>query len=168
MNDETMNSAGAPAPNPFVALNLPAFDVRLERGRDGRVRIFDALRRRFIVVTPEEWVRQHFVNLLVQHLHYPLALMGNEIRLELNGMTRRCDTVVYDREMRPRMIVEYKRPSVELTQKVFAQVARYNLVMRVDYLVVSNGLRHFCCRMDYQQQTYAYLDAIPTPEQLLS
>ena len=84
------------------------------------------------------------------------------MQLSLNGMSRRCDTVVYDRQLRPRMIVEYKRPDVSITQKVFDQIGRYNRVMRVDWLIVSNGLEHYCCKMDYEQQTYEFVEEIPT------
>ena len=87
--------------------------------------------------------------------------MANEVRIELNGMSRRCDTVVYQRDLRPRVIIEYKRPDVKISQRVFAQICRYNLVMQVDYLIVSNGLEHYCWRMDYVRQTYEFLDDIP-------
>ena len=87
--------------------------------------------------------------------------MANEVAISLNGMSRRCDTVVYDKQLKPRVIIEYKAPSVKIDAKVFAQIARYNLVLRVDYLVVSNGLQHFCCKMDYENNSYSFLDNIP-------
>ena len=127
--------------------------------------VFDPLRRAYVALTPEEEVRQRFVAFLVAERGYPPAMMANEVEVRLHGMSRRCDTVVYGSNLRPLMIVEYKRPQVAITEKVFAQICRYNLVMRVDYLVVSNGREHYCCRMDYARGTYAFLDDIPTYEQ---
>ena len=149
----------------MTELNLPRFSPRL-RQSGIRTEIFDLLRHRYVALTPEENVRQHFVNYLVVHLGYPSGLMANEVSLSLNGLTRRCDTVLYDRELHPRMIIEYKRPSVHITQRVFDQVSRYNIVMKVDYLIVSNGLTHYCCKMYYDGQTYEFLDEIPMYENL--
>jgi predicted type IV restriction endonuclease len=152
--------------NPFPTLNLPPFNANIRR--EGKnVRIFDTLRQRFVALTPEEWVRQHFVNMLLTNYGFSSSLTANEVSLSLNGMSRRCDTVVYDKQLRPRMIVEYKRPSVEITQRVFDQICRYNMVMHVDYLVVSNGMQHFACRMDYERQTYEFLKEIPNAETVL-
>lgn len=152
--------------NPFPTLNLPHFNANIRR--EGKnVRIFDTLRQRFVALTPEEWVRQHFVNMLLTNYGFSSSLTANEVSLSLNGMSRRCDTVVYDKQLRPRMIVEYKRPSVEITQRVFDQICRYNMVMHVDYLVVSNGMHHFACRMDYERQTYEFLKEIPNAETVL-
>ncbi len=150
---------------PLAELNLPPFEANIQE-RDGARRIFDTLRRRFVALTPEEWVRQNFVHYLTDTLGYRSALMGNEIELRLGRMSRRCDTVVYDRRLRPRMIVEYKRPEVAITQRVFSQISRYNMVMHVDFLVVSNGLQHYCCRMNYAEQTYEFLEQLPTFEEV--
>ena len=87
--------------------------------------------------------------------------MANEISINLNGMKRRCDTVVYDRQLRPRAIIEYKAPTVKITKEVFAQISRYNLILKVDYLIVSNGLQHYCCKMDYEKQSFTFLQEIP-------
>ena len=145
----------------MTALNLPPYEVKT-RNEEGCTKIFDVLRQRFVALTPEEWVRQHFVNFLLTEHAYSPTLMANEVSLTLNGMSRRCDTVVYDRQLRPRMIIEYKRPTVNITQRVFDQICRYNMVMQVDFLIVSNGLQHYCCRMDYEHQTYDFLPDIPT------
>lgn len=141
-------------------LNLPSFDVKISSEGEKK-RVFDFIRRRYVALTPEEWVRQHFVHFLADEKDYPPSLMANEVQLKLNGMSRRCDTVVYDRSLTPRVIVEYKAPTVEITQKVFDQICRYNLVLRVDYLIVSNGLSHYCCRVDYSSQGYSFLPDIP-------
>lgn len=123
--------------------------------------IFDFLRRRYVALTPEEWVRQHFTHFLVDHMGYPKGLVGNEVALKCGEKTLRCDSIVYSKDMHPLMIVEYKAPTVSLTQRVFSQISVYNLLLHVDYLVVSNGLQHFCCRMDYEHQTYQFLSDIP-------
>ena len=147
-------------------LNLPPFDVKISSEGEKK-RIFDSIRRRYVALTPEEWVRQHFVHYLVTEKNYPPTLMANEVQLKLNGMSRRCDTVVYDRSLTPRVIVEYKAPSVEISQEVFDQISRYNLVLRVDYLIVSNGLSHYCCRLDYDSQSYTFLPDIPSYGELI-
>ncbi len=146
--------------NNDFSLNLPEYQVQT-RNENGKVQIFDTLRKRFVNLTPEEWVRQHFVNYLINFRDYSPALMGNEVTIELNGMKRRCDTVVFDQQLRPRIIIEYKRPDVTISRKVFGQISRYNLAMRVEYLIVSNGKEHFCCRMNYENGTYEFLDEIP-------
>ena len=128
--------------------------------------IFDVIRRRYVALTPEEWVRQHFVHFLIEHKGYPLSLLANEVQVALNGTRKRCDTVLFGRNLRAQMIMEYKAPEVEITQAVFDQVTRYNMVLHVDYLVVSNGLRHYCCRMDYASGTYRFLREIPHYEEL--
>lgn len=88
--------------------------------------------------------------------------MANEISITLNSMTRRCDTVVYNNRLEPLMILEYKSPQISINREVFAQIARYNSVLRVEYLIVSNGLSHYCCKMDYENQTFCYLRKFPT------
>lgn len=139
-------------------LALPPFAGELRRCGPAP-EIYDFLRRRWVVLTPEEWVRQNFTAFLRDCRGWPEARMANEVGLRFNGMVRRCDTVLFDRGVRPLAIVEYKRPSVEITQKVFDQIARYNSVMQAPFLVVSNGLRHFCVR--YTPQGYAFLPDIP-------
>ena len=150
----------------MISLNLPSYKINVaERG--GRRMIYDFLRRRFVALTPEEWVRQHFTHFLVEHRHYPAALLGNEITVQLNGVARRCDSVLYSRDGgRPRMIVEYKAPEVPVTQAVFTQISAYNSVLRADYLVVSNGMAQYCCRMDYERQKAEFLPEIPCYEDL--
>ena len=142
------------------SLNLPAYHVSTET-RNGRTAIFDFLRRRYVALTSEEWVRQHFVHFLVDHKGYPKGLLANEKMLKVGDKRLRCDTVLYDASLRPRMIIEYKAPTIELSQSVFDQIAAYNMLLRVDYLVVSNGIRHYCCRMDYEAGRYHFLTAIP-------
>lgn len=147
-------------------LNLPPFAPQLRRGGRGEVQIFDPLRRRWLVLTPEEHVRQAFTAHLISSLGYPAGLMANEVSLTLNSTSRRCDTVLFDRERHPLMIIEYKAPSVGITRKVFDQIVRYNMVLRARWLIVSNGLRHYCCRVDYDTRSVEFLPGIPPFEAL--
>lgn len=144
----------------MLSLNLPTFDAKLTY-KEGKYTIFDVIRRRYVALTPEEWVRQHFVHFLINHKGYPKSLMANEVQIQLNGTKKRCDTVLYQRNLSARMIIEYKAPNIEITQAVFDQITRYNMVLKVDYLVVSNGLQHYCCRMDYANNGYTFLAEIP-------
>ena len=141
-------------------INLPPYDIKL-RKKDERHEIFDFLRRKYVALTPEEWVRQHFVHFLIREKGYPPTLLANEVSLKVGEKKLRADTVLYDRDLRPRMIVEYKAPTVALTQKVFEQIAAYNSLLHVDFIVVSNGLEHYCCRMDYERGGYEFLKEIP-------
>lgn len=149
----------------MIRLNLPTFEIKLS-GTKEHPRIFDILRKRYIALTPEEWVRQHFIHFLTEHKGYPAALMANEISLNIGNKKLRADSVLYDRRLQPRMIVEYKAPSVAITQKVFDQITVYNMLLHVDYLVVSNGLKHYCCRMDYDNRSYEFLSDIPSYNEL--
>lgn len=143
-------------------LNLPECRLDIRSRNDGNREVFDILRRKFVALTPEEWVRQHFVHMLTEQNGYPAALMANEVGITLNGTTRRCDTIVYDHDCRPIMIIEYKAPGVEITQKVFDQAVRYNMVLKVKYLVISNGISHYVCAIDYTSHRYSFLKEIPT------
>lgn len=147
-------------------LNLPPFDVKVKKIND-KLMVFDGLRRKYVSLTPEEWVRQHFVNYLITEKKFPPNLIANEMQINLNGLMKRCDTVVYNSHLTPLVIVEYKAPEVKITQQVFEQVVRYNIVLRVRYLIVSNGINHYCCLMDYENQTFSYLKFIPNFTELL-
>lgn len=146
-------------------LNLPAYPAKI-RTDNGTETILDELRRRFVALTPEEWVRQHFVHYLISHKGYPSALLANEVQLSVGSKKLRCDTILYNKALRPLMILEYKAPSVAITQKVFNQISVYNLLLHVDYLVVTNGISHYCCRMDYDKKKYLFLKDIPDYEKL--
>lgn len=147
-------------------LNLPPFDVKVKK-IDDKLMVFDGLRRKYVSLTPEEWVRQHFVNYLITEKKFPPNLIANEMQINLNGLMKRCDTVVYNSHLTPLVIVEYKAPEVKISQQVFEQVVRYNIVLRVRYLIVSNGINHYCCLMDYENQTFSYLKFIPNYTELL-
>ncbi len=141
-------------------LNLPRYEIRVKE-KDGKRTILDILRHKYVALTPEEWVRQHFIHFLTEYKGYPAAYLANEVELKVGDKKMRCDTVLYDAALHPRMIIEYKAPTVKLTQKVFDQIATYNLLLKVDYLIVSNGLQHYCCRMNYEAQTYEFAREIP-------
>lgn len=144
----------------MFALNLPTFDCKIKDSGSGQ-QIFDPYRRRYVALTPEEWVRQHFCHYLTQEKHYPASRLANEYRIRLNGQQRRCDTVIFDAGLQPLVICEYKAPTVEITEKVFQQILRYDWVLKARLLIVSNGLRHYCCLMDYERQQSRYLEQIP-------
>lgn len=148
-------------------LNLPSFDTKIRKKGDV-LEIFDPLRKKYVALTPEEWVRQHFVHYLIAEKQFPGSLIANEAGIKLNSLSKRCDTVVYNRQLNPIMIIEYKRPDVTITQEVFDQVTRYNSVLKVPYIVVSNGLVHHCCQMDYEKLSYCYLTEIPTYREIIS
>lgn len=149
----------------FEALSLPAYNLRISKDSEGIIYFFDILRNKNVVATPEEWVRQHFVNFLISHLQYPKSFIVNEKGLNLNGTKRRCDTLIYSRDLRPLCIIEYKRPSVEITRNVFDQIARYNSVLNAPFLIVSNGIKHYCCR--YTGEGYNFMKSIPLYEEML-
>lgn len=144
----------------MLSLNLPDIDAKFTT-EGGKSMIFDVVRRRYVSLTPEEWVRQHFVHFLINCKGYPQSLLANEVQIRLGKTSKRCDTVVYRKNLTPQMIVEYKAPEVEISQKVFDQIVRYNMVLRADYLVVSNGLQHYCCSIDYGTGNCTFLADIP-------
>lgn len=146
--------------NRFPRLNLPSIPLRL-KDEEGIVKVFDPLRDKYVALTPEEFVRQHFTAWLRDSRHYPASLMANEIGIEVNGTRKRCDTVVFGNDGKPMVIVEYKAPDVTVNQAVFDQIVRYNMTLHADYLVVSNGINHYCCVMDYESGTYHFIPEIP-------
>ena len=144
----------------MLPLNLPNFDIKVKKSAD-QFLVWDETRRKYVALTPEEWVRQHFVHFLISEKGYRQELIANEVSIKLNGTAKRCDTVIYDRLLTPLMIVEYKAPSITITKGVFEQIRSYNSALHAEYLIVSNGMRHFCCHMDYQSMTASFLPEIP-------
>ncbi|MDR1764117.1 MAG: type I restriction enzyme HsdR N-terminal domain-containing protein [Dysgonamonadaceae bacterium] len=141
-------------------LNLPETELNI-RELKGKNYIFDPLRKQFVRFSPEEYVRQLFTAFLKEHKDYPQNRMANEIEIALGNVRRRCDTVVYDEFLQPLMIIEYKAPSVAVSQTTFDQICRYNMSLNVKWLIVSNGLKHYCCRIDPETQTYSFLSDVP-------
>lgn len=144
----------------MVALNLPVFEYKTKQV-EGKPYIFDLLRRKYVRLSPEEWVRQHIVNLLLTHYTYPKALIRSEGGLIFNQTQRRTDVVVFDREGNPFLVVECKAPHIPLTQGVFDQVARYNHIHRAPYFVVSNGMTHYCCCVNHETADVQFMDDFP-------
>ncbi len=142
-------------------LNIPHYKMRLVE-KDGNLNVYDRIRDKFVSLTPEEYVRQQFTSWLIDKFGYPQALIANEVAIKLNGTLRRCDTLIYGRDNLPHIIIEYKAPDVAITQDVFDQIVRYNMVLNANYLVVSNGLSHYFCRMDYEHGSYDFVPRIPS------
>jgi hypothetical protein len=143
------------------ALNLPEYPYRLRKNRNGRDEIFDAVRKKFVRLTPEEWVRQHLLDYFVRHLDFPASLIRVEASLKYNNLSKRSDIVVYGKQGRPLLAVECKAPSVTITQDAFQQLAMYNFSLKVPYLVMTNGLNHYCCVLDAVNKQISYLPGIP-------
>lgn len=150
----------------MIPLNLPKYNINIQKALDGATMIFDRLRNKFVALTPEEWVRQHFTSYLINHKNYPAGLMANEVALSLNGTSRRSDTVVYNSSAQPLVIIEYKAPNIKISQKTFDQIIRYNMVFQAPYLIVSNGLKHYCCHIDFSNRSYKFLPDIPTYQEI--
>ena len=146
-------------------LNLPEYTFRVN-DLNNQKWIFDPLRKKKVVLTPEEWVRQNFIQFLIQEKHYPEQLIKVEMGFRVNNLIKRSDIIVYDRKGKPSLIVECKAPTVKVSQGVFDQIARYNISLKVDFLVVSNGLEHYCCQINHQKKSYQFLRNIPEFEDL--
>ncbi len=141
-------------------LNLPPFEFRLKKEKE-QIFIYDDIRKKYVVLTPEEWVRQHIVHFLISHKHYPATLMNVEVGMNIRSMTRRADIVCYDSQANVLLIVECKAPEVKITQNVFEQIAQYNMSLKSKYLLVSNGLQHYSCSIDHTAKTFQFLQDIP-------
>lgn len=142
-------------------LNLPPFDYNLRKA-DGKTEIYDVVRKKFVYATSEEWVRQHFLHYLINHLNYPKSLIRLESGLTYNRLSKRADIKVYDRNGNPFLLVECKSPDVKLTQSVFNQAACYNYTFKAAYLVATNGLMHYCCQIDHERNDFSFLNKIPS------
>ncbi len=147
-------------------LNLPTYSFRI-REQTGKKQIFDDFRRKWVMLTPEEWVRQNFARYLTEEKHFPSTLVALERSLRINQQDFRSDIVLFSKSGSPLVVVECKASEVKITQQVFDQIARYNLELRVSYLIVTNGLSHYCCRFDSNQQTYTFLPEMPDYKELM-
>ena len=141
-------------------LNLPEYSFRLTN-RGDQVLIFDPLRKKQVILTPEEWVRQNFIQFLIREKQYPESHIKVEMGLKLYKLSKRSDIVVFGKHGNPLLLVECKAPSVKISQKVFDQIARYNLTLKVDFLIVTNGREHFCCKLNFSEGSYSFLKEIP-------
>lgn len=141
-------------------LNFPTYHFRLKNS-ENKTYIFDVIRKKFVVLQPEEWVRQHIVHYLISEKNYPKSLINVEKQLTINGLTKRYDIVVFKSDGSISILVECKAPSIQITQHVFDQIARYNLRLNADYLMVTNGLQNFYCKMDFDAEKYTFLRDMP-------
>jgi hypothetical protein len=141
-------------------LNFPVYSFRFKNS-ENKVAIFDEIRKKFIILTPEEWVRQHVVQNLLQENNYPKSFINVEKLIKINDLTKRYDIIVYQPNGEIFLLVECKAPSVNITQNTFDQIARYNLVLKAKYLMVTNGLNHYFCQMDFEKEKYIFLKELP-------
>jgi type I site-specific restriction-modification system R (restriction) subunit len=141
-------------------LNLPEYSFRI-KNEDSKTFIFDSFRKKFVRLTPEEWVRQNFVQFLISEKKYSVSLIAIEAGVKVNKNPQRADLVVYNRLGIPLLVAEFKAPEVKISQQAFDQIVRYNMQLKVPYLIVSNGLQHFCCKIDYDNNSYVFLNEIP-------
>ena len=141
-------------------LNLPTYTFKL-KSNEKHTLIFDNLRKKYFVLTPEEWERQHFVRFLIEGKKYPVSLIALEKELTLNNRKKRTDIVIFDKQGNPDIIVECKAPRIKISQATFDQIARYNLKLKAKYLVLTNGIEHYYCKMDFENETYIFLEDIP-------
>ncbi|MCB0801700.1 MAG: type I restriction enzyme HsdR N-terminal domain-containing protein [Flavobacteriales bacterium] len=141
-------------------LNLPPYNFTLSK--DGNnIKIFDAIRKKNLVLTPEEWVRQHFIQFLIQEKDFPKGLMAIEKGLSINGLKKRCDILCYSNTGIPLLMVECKAPNIPINQAVFDQIARYNIKFRLPYLIVTNGMQHYCAMVNFDNESFKFLNEIP-------
>lgn len=144
----------------MLKLNFPEYNFRFKNSENNSL-IFDVIRKKFVVLTSEEWVRQHAVHFLISEKHFPASLINVEKQIILNNTKKRYDIVVFNSDGSIYLIVECKAPNIAITQDTFDQIARYNLVTNAAYLMVTNGLAHYYCRMDYENERYVFLEEVP-------
>lgn len=141
-------------------LNLPEYSFRI-KSPEGKTLIFDSLRKKFVRLTPEEWVRQNFVQFLIAEKKYPASLIAVEAGVKVNNNPQRADLLIFDRAGKAALVAEFKAPEVKISQQTFDQIVRYNMQLKVPFLIVSNGLEHYCCRIVYEDNSYTFLPEIP-------
>lgn len=141
-------------------MNFPNYSFRFKNS-ENKIAAFDEIRKKFVILTPEEWVRFHTVQFLITEKHFPKSLINVEKQLILGKLIKRYDVVVYNSRGGIHLIVECKAPSIKITQSTFDQIARYNMSLKAEYLMVTNGLDHFFCQLDYEQEKYRFLKEIP-------
>lgn len=151
-----------PSTADYPMLNLPDYGdrIKLRFNLKGKREVFDPVRKTWVALTPEEWVRQNMTLYISERLEIPLERFSNEAAIEYNGLSKRCDAIILDVDARPFIIVEYKQPRVTIDQKVFDQIAVYNMQLNVPYLIVSNGLQHIMCRVDRNTKRYIFTDKL--------
>ena len=141
-------------------LNLPTYKFRI-KSNENKFAIFDIIRKKYVVLTPEEWVRQHLIHYLIEEKNYPISLIAVEKKVTVNKLTKRTDILIFNLFGLPEIIVECKAPSIKINQDTFDQIARYNLTLNATYLMVTNGINHYYCAMDFENERYSFLKDIP-------
>jgi len=141
-------------------LNFPSYSFRI-KSSENKTLIFDIIRKKYVILTPEEWVRQHVILFLIEEKKYPVSLIAVEKQLKINSLSKRTDVVVFNRKGTPEILIECKAPTVAINQQTFDQIARYNLTAKSNYLMVTNGLNHYFCQIDFEKETYIFLKDIP-------
>ncbi len=144
----------------MLALNFPAYPFKI-KSSENKQHIFDIIRKKYVLLTPEEWVRQHVIQYLISDKNYPASLMAVERQFSLHKTKKRFDILLFDSMAQPWLIVECKSPRIKINQDVFDQLARYNLKYQAQFLMVTNGIDHYFCRLDHQKQQYTFLKTIP-------
>ena len=147
-------------------LNLPEYSFRIKKSGE-KVFIFDSLRKKFVRLTPEEWVRQNFLQFLITAKKYSASLLTVEAAVNINGNPQRADLIVFNRRAEPVLVAEFKAPEVMISQQTFDQIARYNMQLKVNFLIVSNGMQHYCCRLNFVENSYTFLPEIPDFDNLI-
>jgi len=149
----------------MVLLNLPQVEFRI-KSKENKQFIFDIIRKKYVVLTPEEWVRQHVIHYLITEKGYPKSLIAVEKQLTINKLIKRFDILVFNAMGTPELMIECKAPSIKITQETFDQIARYNLKLNAEYLMVTNGLQHYFCKLDHENQQYKFLENITNYKQI--
>ena len=144
----------------MLPLNFPAYDFRFKNS-ENKIHIFDVIRKKFVVLQPEEWVRQHVVHHLMETKQYQKSLINVEKQLIINTLKKRYDIVVFNSDSSIEILIECKAPKIKIDQSTFDQIARYNMNLKANYLMVTNGLEHFYCKMDFEEEKYTFLRDIP-------
>ena len=146
-------------------LNLPSFQFKLKSSENKQL-IFDVIRKKYVVLTPEEWVRQNLIHFLIKEKNYPISLISCEKQLLVNKLKKRFDLLIYGPNGTPILIIECKSPKVKISQDTFDQIARYNMELKSEFLVVSNGIIHYSCKVNHEDQSYIFLEEIPKYEDI--
>jgi hypothetical protein len=149
----------------FIPLNFPRAPLKLVR-KNGQVFVFCTVRKKNLLLTPEEWVRQHAIHFLIQEKQVPFGLIASEFAVKVNQLNRRCDVVVFGPDGTPKLVVECKAPDVKLTENVLYQIAQYNFSIQADFLMITNGLEHFYCRIDRARNTFEFMETLRSWEEM--
>lgn len=148
-------------------LNFPPLEITV-RQHNNRREIYDPVRKRYFVLTPEEWVRQHVISYLLLEKHVPMNLVAVEKNLKINTLTKRFDVVVFNRNARPLMLIECKAPGIKVNESVFDQAARYNMSLKAGLFLITNGIEHYCCRIDFENSLYVFMNEIPLYQEMVA